>query len=159
MKSVFSLVLILSLAVGLVSCKKKLDCETPAIKKVLFYSTISLQIVPDSSADLVKCKQGSNFGQISEIFPKIMLQKEDFNKSMAFPLHGEEVYDYDWMITLRPSNRIYYISSIKHESATSKTHHCTNTVSYRINDSLVTVPGNPYSSTPNFVSDIQVQYW
>jgi hypothetical protein len=159
MKNVFSIFMFSALVVGLVACKKSVNCETPVIKKVVFYTTISQQIVPDTTAELVKTKKASNFGLVSEIFQKIRLQKEDgYSKSMAFPLHGEEVYDYDWQITLRPSNRVYYLSNIKHESATSKTHHCTNTVTYLMNDSLVTVPGNPYSSTPNFVSDILIEY-
>jgi len=163
MKSVKSIAMVLTLIAGVCSCKKPLNCETPVIKKVFFYSSVSSLLVPDSTADLVKYKQGSHFGLLSEIYPSIRLMKEDYNKSMEFPLNGTETYDYDWKITLHPSNRVYYVSNVKHESSTSKTHHCTNTVKYTVGyngvDTTTTVPGNPYSSTPYFVSDIQIQYW
>lgn len=152
-----------ALTVGLFSCKKAIDCETPVIKKVFFYSSISSLLVPDTSAKLEKYRKGTNFGALSERFPNIRLQREDYNKSLEIPDNGAETYDYDWKITLMPSGRDYYISDIKHESETSKTHHCTNTVKYTITynttDTTVTVPGNPYSATPYYVSDIQVQYW
>ncbi len=79
--------------------------------------------------------------------------------SMEFPLKGEETYAYDWKVKLQPSNKEFRIAKIEHESLTSKTHHCTNGVSFSINDSAVTVPGNPYSITPYYVSDIMVEYW
>lgn len=159
MKHVTSLLIILGLTIGFLSCKKTINCQTPVIKNVYFYSTISTKIVPDSSASLVKYRKGSKFSQVSEVFPKINLIKDGFNKYMEFPLKGEETYDYDWEITLKPSNKIYLLSEIEHESATSKTHQCTNTVTYKVNGDTVTVPGNPYSATPNFVSDVRIEYW
>ncbi len=156
-------VAVAAITAGLFSCKKPLNCETPVIKKVFFYSSVSSLLVPDTAAKLEKYKKGSNFALLSESFPNIRLQREDYNKSLELPENGAQTYDYDWKITLLPSNRDYYISKIEHESATSKTHHCTNTVKYTITynttDTTVTVPGNPYSSTPYYVSDIQVQYW
>lgn len=165
MKSAKSLVTLLAITVGFYSCKKTINCETPVIKKVLFYSSLSTQTVPDTAATLVKYNKGSNFSQVSEILPPIQLLKKDvYNKTMEFPLDGEETYDYDWKITLLPTMKVYYLSDISHESATSKTHHCTNTVTYKqtdglVTDSLVTVPGNPYSTTPYYSADIQIEYW
>lgn len=160
MKSVITLVTLLGITAGVMSCKKTINCETPVIKKVVFFSSLSSMKVPDTTAYLAKCRKGSNFGQVSEIFPKIYLMKaDDYNKSMEFPMKGQETYDYDWEITLQPSNRRYRISAISHESATSKKHYCTNGTSYKLNDSLVTVPGNPYSTTPYYPADIQIEYW
>lgn len=158
-----TVVAVVALTAGLFSCKKPLNCDTPVIKKVFFYSSISSLLVPDTAAKLEKYKKDTKFGLLSERYPNIRLQREDYNKSMELPDNGKETYDFDWKITLLPSNREYYLSKINHESATSKTHHCTNTVTYTIGynttDSAVTVPGNPYSSTPYYVSDIMIQYY
>jgi len=160
MKRVNKLMIVLAVSAGFFSCKKTINCDTPVLRKVLFYTNVSTYTVPDTTAMLVKYNKGSSFSEVSEIFQPIYLMKEDIqNKSMEFPLKGKETYDYDWKITLKPSNRVYTISAASHESATSKTHHCTNTVSYKINDSLVTVPGNPYSATPYFVADILIEYY
>lgn len=151
-----------ALTVGLVACKKTINCDTPVIKKVFFYSSISSLLVPDDSAKIEKYKKGSMFALLSESLPAQRLQKESYNKSLELPENGAETYDYDWKITLSPSGRVYFISDIEHENATSKTHHCTNTVYYttEYNSTIVldTVAGNPYSSTPYEVSDIQIQY-
>jgi len=157
MKKVIGIIVVLSITAYFSSCKK-IYCSTPVISKVLFYSTISTYVVPDTTATLIKSVKGSHFGQTSEIYPTINLTKVDFNRSLSFPDKGVDVYDYDWQITLHPSGRLYQITKISHQNSTSKTSDCTNTVSYYINDSLVTVPGNPYSSIPNFVSDIQILY-
>jgi hypothetical protein len=159
MKIVNRVAPILILVAGLVSCKKDINCDTPVIKKVFFYSSVSQLLVPDTTADLVKFKKGSAFGLVSEVYPALRLTKVTYNKSLELPDNGAETYDYDWKITLHPSNKVYYISKITHENNTSKTHHCTSTVKYSVNDSVNTVPGNPYSSTPYFVSDIQIMYW
>lgn len=166
MKRVISLAVLLGATLGFYSCKKTINCETPVIRKVLFFSPLTSLKVPDTSAVVNKFRKGSNFGQLSETFPSIKLvkvavldKKYEIDKSMEIPMKGEETYDYDWQITLKPSNRVYYISDISHESATSKTHYCTNTVTYKLNDSLVTVPGNPYSTVPYYPSDIMIQYF
>lgn len=158
MKSVKSILLLLAITIGFLSCKKTINCETPVIKKVVFFTNVSSYVVPDTTALLVKYRKGSSFADLSEKFPPILLMKVDQNKVMEFPLKGEETYDYDWTITLKPSNRVYKITAVDHESTTSKTHHCTNGVSYKVNDSLVKVPGNPYSTTPYYVSDIMIEY-
>ena len=157
MKRVIGIIAALSVTAYFGSCKK-INCNTPVISKVLFYSSISTSVVPDTSATLVKSVKGTNFGQISEVYPNVYLSKVEFNKRLDFPDKGIDVYDYDWQITLKPSGRIYRLTKISHLSQTSKTSECTNTVSYKVNDSTVTVPGNPYSAVPNFVSDIQILY-
>jgi hypothetical protein len=160
MKRVISLAVLLGATLGFYSCKKTINCETPLIRKVLFFSPLTSLKVPDTSAVVNKFRKGSDFGQLSETFPAVKLVKVGVtDKSMEIPMKGEETYDYDWQITLKPSNRVYYISKISHESATSKTHYCTNTVTYKLNDSLVTVPGNPYSTVPYYPSDIHIQYF
>ncbi len=167
MKSVKSLLVLLAVTIVFVSCKKTINCDTPILKKVFFFTNVSTYVVPDTAAMVVKYRKGSAFVDVSEIFPRVYLMKVDQNKSMEFPLKGKETYDYDWEITLLPSNRQYRLSKIEHGSATSKTHHCTNEVSYTMNikylttDSTfeVTVPGNPYSTTPYFSADIQVEYY
>lgn len=156
-------VAVTALTIGLISCKKAINCDTPVIKKVMFYTSVSSLLVPDTAAKLEKYSKGTNFAQLSERLPNIRLQRENYDKSMELPENGAETYDFDWKVQLLPSNRVYYISNINHESATSKTHHCTNTVYYTVTDSTSmkkdTVAGNPYSSTPYFVSDIRIQYW
>jgi len=157
MKKVTGVISALSIIAFLGSCKT-INCTTPVISKIVFYSSISTNLIPDSTATLVKSTKGTNFAQIAEIYPTINLTRIDYNKRLTLPDKGNDTYDYDWMVTLHPSNRTYKITKISHESLTSKSSDCTNTVSYKINDSLVTVPGNPYSSIPNFVSDIQIPY-
>lgn len=156
-------VIVLLAAVGFMAnfgaCKKSVNCSTPIIGKVMFYSSISTSVVPDSSVTLVKYKKGSKFSMLSEIYMNIHLSAIDFNKRMDFPDKGEDTYDYDWEITMHPSNKVYRISDISHLSSSSSTNECTNTVSYKINDSSITIPGNPYSSVPNYVSDIQIKYY
>jgi len=160
MKRVISLAVLFGATLGFYSCKKTINCETPVISKVLFFSPLTSMKVPDTSAVVYKYRKGSLFGQVSEMYPSVKLVKVGVtDKSMEIPMKGEETYDYDWQITLKPSNRVYFLSDISHESATSKTHNCTNTVTYKLNDSLVTVPGNPYSVVPYYPSDIQIQYF
>lgn len=159
MKSVFGVITILGVTVCLFSCKKTINCDTPVIKKVVFFTSESTNPVPDTSYIITKYRKGKNFSQLSESFPEQKLTKEAYNKSFDLPEKGAETYDYDWYIQLKPSNRVYEITDIESAGETSTTHHCTSTVSYSINDSTYTVPGNPYSPTPYFVSDIQIQYW
>lgn len=160
MKSGISLVVLLGITIGFIACKKTINCETPVIKKVKFYSSLSSQKVPDTSVSINKCRKGSGFSEVSEIFPLLLLTKVDnYNKSLTLPGKGEDTYNYDWEIELQPSGKRYRISDISHESATSKSHYCSNGVSYKLDDSLVTIPGNPYSTTPYYVSDIQIEYW
>jgi hypothetical protein len=158
MKRAASLVIVLITIIYFGSCKK-INCSTPVIKHVLFYSSLSTNVVPDTAAQLDKYRKGSLFNLLADEYININLTKVDFNRQMDFPDKGADVYDYDWLITLKPSGRVYKITEIKHESSTSKTSDCTNTVTYKVNDSLFTVPGNPYSSIPNFPSDIQIQYF
>lgn len=159
MKIVNKAALIPLLVVGLVSCKKTINCDKPVIKRVYFYSSVSSLLVPDTTAELVKFQKGSKYGNVSEMIPSIRLRKDAYNKFLDLPKDGSETYDYDWKVTLRPSNKVYFISDIKSLNETSKSHYCTSTVKYTVNDSVTTVPGNPYSPTPLFVSDIQIQYW
>lgn len=163
MKSVVRLVVFCGLSMGVFSCKKAVDCETPLIRKAVFYSPVSSLTVPDTSYDLVKYRQESGFTQISEIYPGTRLTKEGTNKSLYFPENGSITYDYNWSITLHPSGKVFLLSKIKHENSSSKTHHCTNTVTYTINqygvDSAVTVDGNPYSATPYYPADFQIAYY
>ncbi len=158
MKSVKRFAALLAVTAALASCKKAIDCDTPNIRRVVFYTNVSTYTIPDTTALLVKCNKGSGFSEVSEIYPPIYLTKIDNTKQLDFPDKGKDTYDYDWQITLKPSNRVYKLTKLEHESATSKTHHCTNTVSFKVNDSAVSVPGNPYSSTPYYTSDIQIEY-
>ncbi|GAA4465267.1 hypothetical protein GCM10023093_17130 [Nemorincola caseinilytica] len=169
MKSAASIVVMLGLTAGLFSCKKTIHCETQTIKKVYFISSLSSMKVPDSVAMVRMFNKTGGFSELSEIFLPIKLAKEGISdKSMEFPYKGQKTYDYNWEVTLLPSNRVYYFSKISHESATSKTHYCTNGTSYTVRsgpggtplaDSTVRVPGNPYSTTPYFEHDIEVQYY
>jgi|GEM_PF-4039232 len=169
MRSAASILLMLGVASGLYSCKKTINCETKTIGKVIFISSLSTTKVPDTAAMVRKFNKETGFSELSEIFLPIKLDKVGLSdKSMDFPYKGTETYDYNWEITLLPSNRIYYFSAIEHENATSKNHYCSNGTSYKIRgdqgatpttDSLVTIPGNPYSTTPYYVPDIQVAYW
>lgn len=156
-------------ALGLNSCKKTIHCETQVIKKVIFISSLSTAKVPDTAAMVRMFNRESGFSEVSEIFLPIKLQKVGLSdRSMDFPYKGEKTYDYNWEVKLLPSGRIYNFSKIEHESATSKTHYCANGFSYKISgsagatptsDSSVTIPGNPYSTTPYTEPNIFVEYW
>lgn len=169
MRSAASIVLMLGLVTSLFSCKKKIHCETQIIKRVYFRSSLSSMKVTDTVAMVRMFNKVSGFTQLSEIFLPIKLTKEGLSdKSMDIPYKGEKTYDYNWEITLLPSNRVYYFSKIEHQNATSKTHYCTNGTSYVIKagpgghplaDSSVSIPGNPYSTTPLFIPDFEVQYY
>ncbi len=159
MKSALGLITLLGVTLSLFSCKKTINCDTPVIKKVVFFTSESTYPVEDTSYTLQKFRKDSKFGQLSDAFPEQPLTKELYNRSLDLPEHGAETYDYDWVIVLKPSGRIYQISDVSSAGETSTTHHCTTTVTYKVNDSTYTVPGNPYSPTPYFTSDIQIQYW
>lgn len=170
MRNAASFLLMLGLMSGLYSCKKTLQCESPYIRKVIFVSSLSSMPVKDSAALVRMFNKGSGFSQLSEIFLPIALRKNGTSdKSVDIPYDGAKTYDYDWEITLLPSNRKYYLSKISHENLTSKTHQCSNGTSYVIKasgagafptaDSTVTRYGNPYSATPINVPDIIVEYW
>ena len=169
MRSAASIVVMLGLTFGLYSCKKTIHCETQVIKKVYFISSLSSMKVPDSVAMVRMFNKISGFTEVSEIFLPIKLTKEGISdKSMDIPYKGAKTYDYNWEVTLLPSNRVYYFSKIEHENATSKTHYCTNGTSYvvrgsagggPISDSTVRIPGDPYSTTPYFTPNIEVQYF
>lgn len=154
---------------GATSCKKTIHCETKTIKKVVFLSSLSTLKVPDTAAMVRKFNKTGGFGELSELFLPIKLTRTGLaDRTMELPYKGEESYDYNWEIKLLPSGRMYYISKLEHENATSKTHYCTNGFSYTISgsngatptkDSSVVIPGNPYSTTPYTEPNIFIEYW
>jgi hypothetical protein len=170
MRNSASFLLMLGLMSGLYSCKRTINCESPYIRKVVFVSSLSSMPVKDSAALVRMFNKGSGFSQLSEIFLPIALRRNGTSdRSVDIPYDGAKTYDYDWEITLLPSNRKYFLSSISHENQTSKTHYCSNGTSYVIRatgvgafpvaDSIVKRPGNPYSATPINEPDIIVEYW
>ncbi len=158
MKRVIGIIAALGIIANLGSCKKPINCTTPVISKILFYSSISTYTVPDTTATLEQYRKNTLFTQLSQRYPSIRLAVVDFNKRLYLPNNGVDTYDYDWIVTLHPSGKTYAIRGVSHQSSTSTTSDCTNTVTYYVNDSLVTVPGDPYSSVPNFVPDIEIKY-
>lgn len=133
------------------SCSKP-SCVPPVIKTVSFYST---DAITDTSATVVKAKKGSNFGQVSELFNNVPLDK---NKVMVIPYKGNETYLYDWQITLNPSGRVYKITDIKHDDNNPNRTNCVSTVYYKLNDSAKTLAGSPYSMTPTTQPEFKIKY-
>jgi hypothetical protein len=138
----------------MLSCKKD-DCTAPFLKKISFYTNNSLIKVSDTDATIVKARKGSSFGQISNTYMNVKMDK---NKALLFPEKGTETYDYDWKITLHPSNREYRITALEHDDHNSHGGPCVSTVTYRLNDSSVIMYGNPYSATPYETPDIKILY-
>lgn len=159
MKRVLGLLLLGGTIAGLYSCKKTINCRTPQIRRVIFYSPLTSLRVPDTSYILTKYVNDTTFSLVSDIFPETRLTSIDLTKVVYMPENGTETYDFDWEIVLKPSMKKYRLSKIDFQSETSKTHQCTNTVTYKLNDTMVTKPGFPYSSTPTLTDDIQIEYY
>ena len=149
-KGVVSFAAIISV-LYMASCSKP-SCVPPVIKTVSFYSG---SYIYDTSATVLKAKKGSSFGQISEVFANIPLDK---NKVMVIPYKGAQTYDYDWQITLNPSGKVYKITKLRHDDDNPNTTNCVSTVYYSLNDSATTLAGSPYSMTPTTEPQIKIKY-
>lgn len=155
MQKIYKALVIVFITSSFFACKKP-DCVPPVIKYITFYNNAGpVTAIPDTSASIGKYNTGTHFSQLAESFSKVLLDK---NKQLAFPYKGAETYDYDWQITLQPSGRTYFIRNITHDDKNTQGNNCTSTINCFVNDSVYSIPGNPYSATPYFTSDIKIKY-
>ncbi|MES2703323.1 MAG: hypothetical protein V4649_11825 [Bacteroidota bacterium] len=138
-----------------VSCTKP-SCVAPIIKTMSFYiPSQPASVIPDTSVTVLKATKGKNFTQIAESFPNIQLDRD---KSFVIPYKGDETYNFDWQVTLKPSGKTYKITMLEHDDNNPNRTNCVSTVTYRLNDSLVTMQGSPYSMTPTVEPEIKIRY-
>lgn len=154
MKKLFAPLAVLLVATAFTACYKKTDCQTPLLRKAVFYSNSSTVFIDDTSAYLIKGSKGSLFNRIADT----LYYRLDGKKTVYFPDGGAETYDYDWKFVLLPSLKEYRIQKLEHQDNNTNGGLCTSTVSYTVNDSLVSKTGNPYSSTPYETPDIMIKW-
>jgi hypothetical protein len=155
MKRLFVPLAVLLMAAGFSACYKKTNCTTPLIRKVVFYVNSTAVTISDTGALLVKASKGSMYSQIADT----LYSRLDNSKSVYFPDNGADTYDYDWKVVLIPSGYTFKIQKLEHDDVNSNGGPCTSTVSYTVNDTMVTKTGNPYSTTPYEVPEIRIKWY
>ena len=139
----------------MLSCSKP-SCVPPYIKTVSFYvPSQPPAVIPDTAASVLMAVKDKNFTQVSETFDNIPLNRE---KVMVLPYKGDKTYEFDWQITLKPSGKTYRITKLEHDDNNPNRTNCVSPVTYRLNDSLVTMQGSPYSMTPTVEPEIKIKY-
>ena len=149
----------------LFSCGKT-GCLTPEVYYVVFEKADS---IPDTIANVVQYQKGSSFSSVinsNDSTPLFRTYNAGHKELMLGYSAGQAIsaYDYDWMITLRPSGNVYKLANISHSNNKQSNggiggirERCVNSVRYSVNGSNHTAGrGNTGSSSTSV--DLTINY-
>ena len=149
----------------LFSCGKT-GCLTPSVYYVAFNNADS---IPDTSANVVQYQKGSSFNTVVNSYDSTGLFRTYNASHKELPLGNAasgviSAYDYDWMVTLLPSGKVYKLTNISHSNNMQSNggiggirDRCVNSVSYNVNGTNHTAGiGNTSSSSASV--DLAISY-
>ncbi len=144
------------------SCSR-VRCLTP----IPYMEFVSDSSIPDTGANVVAYKKGGNFTDMVNSYNNtpLVTQYSPTTKYLDFGVSGNnpyDIYDYDWIITLIPSGKVYKLTNFAHGNSSYRNYgevrdNCVNSVSCTVNGSPYKInPPSTNSSSAN--TPLQINY-
>lgn len=154
------LLIFMTTAIAFSSCYNKTSCGNQSTYMLMFYPANSAAKIEDTMATLISYTRGSNFETVADTFETQM----GGSPTNPQPLYFSELttplcYNYDWIITLHPSGKLFRLKDIEHHQRSVKnlnSYYCSNDITYTVNDSSYLLKGQ--EGQPSSVAYMSVRY-